>query len=124
MFKAKLYEHYSDDSPYYFIDIKIGFKTFYKALNCDLDKENKTIHIGGLYIGGYDNYQYINKGYGTQVMNKLIKFARENGYKKITGELVNDDSDHRDRQMHFYRKFGFIISPPDEDNDCLIKLYV
>jgi GNAT superfamily N-acetyltransferase len=124
MSKVKLFEYYGDNSPYYIIDIKIGFKTIYKALNCYLYKEDKTIHIGGLYVGGYNNYKYINKGYGTKIMNCLIKFAQDNGYEQIIGELIDSDSDHRDRQIHFYKKFGFIISPPDEENDCLIKLYV
>ena len=47
------------------------------------------------------------KGYGTLMMQKLISYAKENGYKTIYGHLSTVDLDHKDRLYHFYEKFGF-----------------
>jgi GNAT superfamily N-acetyltransferase len=44
-------------------------------------------------------------------MQKLIQYAKENNYNAITGTLVDKDADHRERQIHFYKKFGFEMLP-------------
>ena len=127
--KFEMQEYISD--YLYCINVKIGNKYFPNAMRCFIDKENKTIKIGDILIGeetsssfstrSYKNY--IRKGYGTQMMNKLIDFAKSNGYKRIIGDLssVDDnnslDKDHRERQIHFYKKFGFKILPNEETPD-------
>ena len=113
----------------FYIDIKIGKKYFRNAMKCTLYREENKIVIGDIFVEGdtegffgfLQRYtSYINKGYGTQMMNMLLEFAKENGYKKIVGKLSNvDDSDifdpeHRERQLHFYKKFGFKILPSEE----------
>lgn len=111
---------------FYRLRITIGTKPFPRAMVCSLHKENMHIHIEDIYVGElyslqYCYLQYIGKGYGSHLMNKLIQFARENGYEKITGNLspidANSASDptHRERQIHFYKKFGFKILPSEEN---------
>lgn len=51
-----------------------------------------------------------NQGYGTLMMNELIKYAREHGYTHLYGNLSEVDNDHRDRLFYFYQKFGFEIT--------------
>lgn len=55
-----------------------------------------------------------NKGYGSLMMMKLIKFAKENGFQSIIGFLACVDRGHEKRLYHFYQKFGFEITPNDE----------
>lgn len=51
-----------------------------------------------------------NRGYGSVLLSKLIEYARENNYQSIEGWLSNVDKGHKDRLIHFYRKFGFEIT--------------
>jgi GNAT superfamily N-acetyltransferase len=118
--------------------MKIGKKTFNNVMKCVLYRNENRIHIGDIFIQGnmsglfgflqhYTNH--INKGYGTQMMNMLIEYAKENNYKTITGNLSEVDNNtttdphHKDRQIHFYKKFGFKILP-DEENPKSIELIV
>lgn len=111
------------------IDIEIGKKYFNNAMKCVLYRDKNEILIGDIFVEGdtsglfgfLQHYtRYTNKGYGTQMMNMLLDFAKENGYKKIVGNLsyVDDndafDPEHRERQLHFYKKFGFKILPSEE----------
>ena len=54
--------------------------------------------------------KYINKGIGSKMMEMLINYSKEQGYREIRGNLSEDDKkDHVDRLHHFYTKFGFEI---------------
>lgn len=55
-----------------------------------------------------------NNGYGSLMMEKLIAFAKQNGFIYITGWISKVDIDHVDRLYHFYQKFGFEIIPNEE----------
>lgn len=118
----------------FYIDIEIGKKYFRNAMKCALYREENKIVIGDIFIEGdteglfgflqhYTNY--INKGYGTQMMNVLLEFAKENSYKRIVGNLsyVDDndafDPEHRERQLYFYKKFGFKILPNEETPNAI-----
>lgn len=46
------------------------------------------------------------KGYGTLMMQKLISYAKENGYKTIYGHLSKVDLEHKDRLYHFIKNSG------------------
>ena len=50
-----------------------------------------------------------NLGLGSLAMEILIKKAKSNKIKIITGELSHVDKDNKERRYHFYRKFGFDI---------------
>lgn len=118
----------------FYIHIQIGKKYFNNAMKCVLHRDENTILIGDIFIEGdtsgllgfLQHYtRYTNKGYGTQMMNMLLEFAKENSYKKIVGNLsdVDDnnafDPEHRKRQIHFYKKFGFKILPNEENPNSI-----
>lgn len=115
------------------ISITIKNKLYPNVMKCVLDRSNNSILIGDInvadvYTGNqFDYLRFINKGYGSMLMNELLAFAKENGYNKITGELADIDEDneydreHRERQIHFYKKFGFEILP-DEEHPQTIEL--
>lgn len=131
--KFEMQEYISD--YLYCINVTVGNKYFQNTMKCFIDKENKTIKIGDILIGEETNSSfssrsyknYIRKGYGAQMMNKLIDFAKNNNYKRIIGDLscVDDndplDEDHRERQIRFYKRFGFKILP-DEQSPSGIEL--
>lgn len=72
----------------------------------------------GILIGDivHERKEY-NRGYGSQMMEELISYARANGYKYIYGNLSEVDRDHADRLHHFYQKFGFAITIFDKPKD-------
>lgn len=78
-------------------------------INCSMSGD--VIEI--LDIIPYTQKKYQNKGYGTKMMNELIKYARSHQYKYIIGSLSTVDLDHKERQWHFYQKFGFEITEKD-----------
>lgn len=51
-----------------------------------------------------------NIGNGSVLMNALLKYAKENGIRVITGDLSSVDADHKDRRDYYYKKFGFEVS--------------
>lgn len=72
-----------------------------------------------IFIGDIRHYSDKDycKGYGSLMMQELIAYAKENGYKIICGNLSKVDLDHKERLHHFYEKFGFEITETEEQND-------
>ena len=113
------------DEDIFNISLTIKNKTYYNAMKCTLDQESKTILVGDIYMKNdrslepWNHTKFVNKGYGTLMMNELLKFAKENNYEKITGNIsdVNNNTEwdpyHRERLIHFYKKFGFKIIPDE-----------
>ena len=127
MFKRKTIPEikiYKDDKIFN-ISLIIKNKTYYNSMRCTLYQELKTIHIGDICIRDdrslepWNHTKFVNKGYGTLMMSELLNFAKENNYKKITGNISNVDNNtewdphHRERLIHFYKKFGFKILPDE-----------
>lgn len=79
---------------------------------CTIESDD-TILIGD--IRHYKDRDF-SKGYGTLMMQKLISYAKENGYKTIYGHLSTVDLDHKDRLHYFYEIFGFEITETEEQN--------
>lgn len=52
------------------------------------------------------------------MMNELLLFAEQNGFKRIWGNLSNVDIDHKERLYHFYEKSGFDIEGYDDLRGC------
>jgi len=52
-----------------------------------------------------------NMGYGSLLLQHLIRYARQLGVREIRGRLspVDNTDDNRDRLKHFYEKFGFQV---------------
>lgn len=99
-------------------ELTVGNNKYRNAMKCVLDTENRELLICDIYVEKNGKYiKFINKGYGTLMMSELIKFAKENGYTKIFGNFgiadanSSEDPTHRERQIHFYKKFGFEILP-------------
>ena len=127
MFKRKTISEmkiYKDDEIFN-VSLIIKNKTYYNSMKCTLDQESKTILIGDIYMKNdrslepWNYTKFINKGYGTLMMTELLKFAKENNYEKITGNISDVDNNtvwdphHRERLIHFYKKFGFEILPDE-----------
>ena len=121
MKRIKLFETLTADNYHYIIDMQIGFRFFPQVLVCYIFSYSNTLCIADICVGKRKSKRHINKGYGTLLMQKLIQYAKENNYNAITGTLVDKDADHRERQIHFYKKFGFEISEPNHNNECAIK---
>ncbi|MFC4101798.1 GNAT family N-acetyltransferase [Paenibacillus xanthanilyticus] len=52
----------------------------------------------------------INQGYGTLMMNQLLRHALERGVDYIDGRMQDAGGEEHDRRLrHFYRKLGFEI---------------
>ena len=79
-------------------------------IQCVVESDS-TILIGDVI---HDNEKNYNKGYGSAMMQKLIEYAKENGYSRLYGNLSVVDIGHRDRLYHFYEKFGFEITEYDK----------
>lgn len=58
-------------------------------------------------------------GYGSILLNTLIKIAQERNVNSITGWISKVDSDHLERLVHFYKKHKFIVDLSDDKKDNL-----
>lgn len=112
------------------MNVTIGKKNYFKAMKCVLNEDKKEILIGDICIDENRYLKHINKGYGTKMMEKLLEFAVQNGYETVVGNFgVADensviDPTHRERQIHFYKKFGFSILPSEEKPEkIMLRLY-
>ena len=109
MFKPKIKGIYNEETKIYTTDMQIGFKRFKSCMKCKVDKEKQKINIIDICIGERNESKYINTGYGTIMIKNLCWFAFEQNCYTITGKLSESDIKHRERQMHFFEKFGFEI---------------
>lgn len=71
--------------------------------NVHVHVENKHMDIADIKIEG----ERVNRGYGSIMMEGLMKIVHEMQIKVITGWISSVDWDHIDRSEHFYRKHGF-----------------
>lgn len=78
----------------------------YAKITC-IAESNSTILIGDII---HSDSLPCNQGYGSLMMNELLKYARECGYTHLYGNLSEVDLDHKERLFHFYQKFGFEIT--------------
>lgn len=62
--------------------------------------------------------EYRNKGYGTQMMKKMIEYLKENGYKQTSLSV-----DKNNYAVRMYQKLGFeTIQENEHDYIMLLKL--
>lgn len=62
----------------------------------------------------------INKGYGSVAWFLTEEVLRQFTYHKVSGWLSPVDIEHRDRQVHFYKKLGFTVHFA-ENNSAVIR---
>lgn len=72
---------------------------------------DKSIEIGDVRVGR----DYINKGYGSMLLQGLFIIADELGVKRVFGDIFPVDYINIDRLKHFYEKHGFTVQI-DNDN--------
>ena len=65
-----------------------------------------------------------NKGYGSKVLESVIKICRQLGVKSIEGDLSETDSDRFDKLEHFYERSGFkvVIDEGRKSGRIVLKL--
>ncbi|MEC0244144.1 GNAT family N-acetyltransferase [Paenibacillus dokdonensis] len=103
--------YYDDDQDDININLRIRVITDKGVILRDpniylhVDQEDQHIEIADIRIEG----AHVNRGYGSIVMNEIIKLAHQLGIKFIDGWISGVDWDHIDRSAHFYRKFGFDV---------------
>lgn len=56
---------------------------------------------------------FVNYGYGSILLGKLIELAVQRNVREISGWISGVDKDHIDRLVHFYEKHGFEIKLHD-----------
>lgn len=96
------------DPPVLIIAVSKGKKILGK-MDCVIKEEINGITISDITCSKN------NKGFGSLMMNTLVEFAKDGQYDYIDGWLSKIDLDHKDRLLHFYRKFGFEIMSNDSE---------
>lgn len=69
--------------------------------------QNQELRINDIEIF---NEEHRNKGYGSELMKRVLEYSEKKKIKKIIGELSVVDYDHKEMLFHFYKKFGFDIT--------------
>lgn len=59
-------------------------------------------------------FEYHGQGLGYRLMQELLRFARQKGYRRIRLET---DRDEQSRAYHFYKRLGFYDIPRYGDNE-------
>lgn len=60
----------------------------------------------------YSDNSFINKGYGSLLMNESIRLLKYIGVSRVYGKLLlTDDEADNSRRIHYYEKFDYIIKP-------------
>lgn len=80
---------------------KVGVKV--PDLKVYVHVDDKQMEIADIRIEG----EQVNRGYGSIMMEGLMKLVREMNIKVITGWISSVDWDHIDRSEYFYSKHGF-----------------
>jgi GNAT superfamily N-acetyltransferase len=103
--------YYDDDQDDININLRIriitgkGVKLPDPNIYLHLSQEDQHIQIADIRIEG----AHVNRGYGSIVMNEILKLAHQLGIKFIDGWISGVDWGHIERSAHFYRKFGFDV---------------
>jgi ribosomal protein S18 acetylase RimI-like enzyme len=59
---------------------------------------------------------YRRRGLGTHLLQFAIKKARQRGIKRIYGSLTQEDINNNPSLVKWYKKYGFEILPPSQEN--------
>lgn len=81
-----------------------------------VDMEESEILLGDF------NSRVENKGYGSILLQNLIKLGKELGIKRINGNLSTVDSGHFDKLEYLYTKYGFKVKIRGDTGKILFEL--
>lgn len=95
------------DSYENFIFIKLAINGIQISKMQCIKNADSSILIGD--IEPFKRKRDYGKGYGSMMMDELLKYAFQNNVHTIRGNLSIVDSDHKERLHAFYRKHGFEI---------------
>lgn len=109
-------DHNYEDKKYFAVKYVVNDVV---VMNCDCHIKGDKILLADIRdMEGNPESEYYNRGYGTIMMRYLIGYARDIGCSGIYGYLSDVDRGHEDRLVHFYEKFGFIVSYYSEPMGC------
>ncbi len=92
---------------FFLFDCSRPIQLFYHCACLQTIYTEDDIYIRDVQVSKEDACQ----GFGTMLMNELLKTAKGNNISTITGTLRPYDlNDHPERLQYFYRKFGFTIT--------------
>jgi GNAT superfamily N-acetyltransferase len=103
--------YYDDDQDDININLRVrvitdkGVKLPDPNIYLHVFQEEQHIQITDIRIEG----AHVNRGYGSIVMNEILKLAHQLDIKFIDGWISGVDWSHIERSAHFYRKFGFDV---------------
>lgn len=75
------------------------------SITFNISAQSKRIIIGDIQCSKN------NHGYGSIMMDHLIKYGYDNNIISLQGWISSVDLDHFDRLKHFYEKYDFEIIP-------------
>lgn len=77
----------------------------------------------GYIINHYEKAR--DKGFGSLLMKRFLKYCKRKGYKEIIGDLTEHHLlENGDRLRHFYIKFGFDVKLNNDGKTGTIKLSI
>ncbi|MEK4439075.1 hypothetical protein [Paenibacillus sp. FSL K6-2862] len=95
-----------------------GVKAPDSNVHLHIDFKNKQhLRIADIKIEG----DRVNRGYGSILMEGLMKLVQEMQIRVITGWISSVDWDHIDRSEHFYKKHGFDCKLDHENKHGTIR---
>ncbi|SDH76980.1 Acetyltransferase (GNAT) family protein, partial [Aneurinibacillus thermoaerophilus] len=85
---------------------KDGVRVPYPIMHVIRREKDRSLYIADIKVLG----ESINKGYGSLMMKHLLDIAKKDKERVmfVTGNMSSEGDEHRQRQIHFYKKCGFI----------------
>lgn len=100
----------SSNTKYIYIyDIENTDKYDLSIIDVIMTGRGDTMHIDDIRGGK-------SLGHGSLAMKYILEIAKEQNYRLITGWLCDDDKNHKERLLYFYKKHGFTITLEDKGN--------
>lgn len=97
---VKNYLHYPNNYNF-ILENELGCKVGYIKCQNKKDRNRNRLYLSSLIIKGSEQ----GKGYGKLLIDYVIDYAQENGFKEVTLDVVATNS----RAIKFYEKHGFQV---------------
>ena len=104
-----------------------GKKIYEKSVVLGAVVDGEVVGIAAVYVNNHDTKQayltyiaffekYTHCGYGTALLNSVLKTAQEEGMHQIRLEVKKTNR----RAYNFYKKYGFVYSEDASDNSVYL----